>query len=240
MDASVLEVVLGTVWVLAFLAAVVYLHDLRIREKLYRSVEYYHYKNDEAQAVDTCLWLISQAESELLIYDDGHAKNRGLSSLYENEEVIAAIKEKVRANDQFKVRAFFNSGDDTAYSKAFETRASSGGSVAIRRPADGQRPADEHLKIVDGGKIVNISMHDFGAQDRDCGILTAEVSAESRRLLWPTILNIFWRRRKPLLAAVVVAPVIQDYLDRFAVLWGPEQQGGMEMEAAQNLPVAPR
>ena len=121
-------------------------------------------KNDDEQAIKHFLVVLSHAEHELLVHDDG---DRVHGSLYDDEDTVEAVRERLRVCPDLKVRCLlnFNAGVKMAalcgeYDTRFQVR------YLHQRPAD-----DVHFKIADGGKMAYLSTHPRGVAEREGCIL---------------------------------------------------------------------
>lgn len=111
--------------------------------------------DEEAEAV--VLSLIGEAESEIIMYDDGDTSG---GSLYQSPHVVQAIRDKIRERPDFTVRCVLNDLGSTH----FEVELSENPNVDIRRRRD--NPSRVHYKIIDGRKAY-ISCHQPGQAARN-------------------------------------------------------------------------
>ena len=128
--------------------------------------------NDDEQAIKHFLAVLSSAEQELLVHDDGD-KARG--SLYDDEDTVQAVRERLRECPDLKIRCLlnFNEGVQLAalggeYGSRFQVR------YLHQRPAD-----DVHFKIADGGKMAYLSTHPKGVAERK-GCMVEDIGASER------------------------------------------------------------
>ena len=135
-------------------------------------------ENDNEDAIRHFRTVLDQAERELLIHDDGDKTD---GSLYDDDETIEAVRERLRACSRLKIRCLlnFNAGVEMAglseeYDGRFEVR------YLHQRPDD-----DVHFKIADGGKMAYLSVHPKGVTERQGQViedLGAPKFVQKRRL----------------------------------------------------------
>ena len=113
-----------------------------------------HYENnDDEEAADVMVDLIQRTSWRLVVHDDG---NDTPASIYNNERVINALDERMAKRRWLQVRCLFNyKGQPLKFLRLIDKY---GGRMKVwyttKRP-DG----DIHYKIVDGGKMVHLSVH---------------------------------------------------------------------------------
>ena len=117
--------------------------------------------NDNEEATKMFLSLIEEAHRSIIIHDDG---NNSPESVYNNPDVIAALRDRIEKRS-IQVKCLFNDADEQlgllALAREFQDN------VAIWY-LDGERSArDIHYKIIDGGKLVHLSRHDHGSEERE-------------------------------------------------------------------------
>ena len=112
-------------------------------------------KNDNDEAIKHFLAVLSHAERELLIHDDG---DKAHESLYDDEATVDAVRERLRTCPDLWIRCLLNFNQGVkmaALSKDYGSR------FQVRYL--GQRPDDDvHFKIADGGKMAYLSTHHGG------------------------------------------------------------------------------
>lgn len=142
--------------------------------------------NDDDKAVHNTLDLINKSQKDIRIYDDGE-----VDSIYDNSEIINALKEKL-SDKNYQIIAFFNFKDikKTSFYKTFEAEDYTKQVHINIRPEGEDRPNDIHYKIVDDGKRALLSNHKEKATDRKYVIvkrlgfkLGAEIHPQVQRLL---------------------------------------------------------
>ena len=120
-------------------------------------------KNDDTGALDSVLWLIEEARDSLEIFDDG---NRMTESIYEQQRLVDALREKLETHPEFRVTCFFNDqAQDLLFRRAFEGHSQ----VDVFAGLDPERQSHEtevHYKIVDGGRIGYVSRHGYSESER--------------------------------------------------------------------------
>ena len=159
-----MEMIQGAEWaVLAILAAgfLISLYlivsvqgDLRLREESGLSTD--------EQATAMFIGLLNQTRRRIDIHDDG---NDFADSMYNSPEVMDALQERIRKRN-IKVRCLFNDADQPlellklARSEEFRNR------IEIWYLNGGRQEPDTHYKIVDSGRLVHLSRHEYGASER--------------------------------------------------------------------------
>ena len=119
--------------------------------------------NDDDQAADLFVDLIEKTRRSMVIHDDG---NYSTKSIYNNDRVIDAIRNRLQKKRGIKVRCFFNDKDEPLKLLDLARSEECRGRILIWY-AKGERPSqDIHYKIVDGGKLVHLSLHAHGASER--------------------------------------------------------------------------
>ena len=108
--------------------------------------------NSNAEAEQVFLDLLREAETEIVMYDDGDI---GEGSLYQSPKVVEAIKTKLQENPEFRVRCVLNEMHDTLFERELVTILG----VEIRRRSS--NPSRVHYKIIDGLKAY-VSCHQPG------------------------------------------------------------------------------
>ena len=120
-------------------------------------------KNDDTGALNSVLWLIEEARDSLEIFDDG---NRMTESIYEQQRLIDALREKLDTHPDFRVTCFFNdSARDLRFRRAFAGHPQ----VEVFAGLDPERQSQKkevHYKIVDGGRIGYVSQHGHSESER--------------------------------------------------------------------------
>lgn len=116
--------------------------------------------NDPDTSKRYFLLLLDQAQSSMIVYDDG---NDVADSLYSNEEILDAIEGKFRDNPKFTMQCLLNCPvpdrmrDKFSKETRMDARTTGLGSDA---------PRDTHLKIIDKGRMAYLTQHDFGSMVR--------------------------------------------------------------------------
>ncbi len=123
--------------------------------------------NDDRVANENSVNILSEAEEDIEIYDDG---NNFEESPYNSESFIHAVRQKLDENQGFKLLCLFNCDELTDFRTEFGDHER----VDIRVRTAGGRPDDVHYKIVDGGRRAYISKHGLNERTRkyrivDCG-----------------------------------------------------------------------
>ena len=121
-------------------------------------------ENDNEGAITHFRAILDRAERELLVHDDG---DKTVGSLYDNEETVQAVSERLGAFPDLEIRCLLNFNDGVKmaalsekYGRRFQMR------YLHQRPPD-----DVHFKIADGGKMAYLSIHPKGVAERKGQIL---------------------------------------------------------------------
>ena len=115
--------------------------------------------NDDGLAVGSFTDLLEKACSNITVYDDG---NKMKGSVYMQQEVVDAVKKKLRDVPNFTMRCYFNYDEnDTLFRQTFDSEPR----VNIRT-RKGTRPDDTHYKIIDDGRMAYLSQHRQGVSKR--------------------------------------------------------------------------
>ena len=105
--------------------------------------------------------LVKAARQSIMIHDDG---NDSSESVYNNFKVIGALRDSIEMHGVI-VKCLFN--DDNQQLGLLNLARDFPDNVKIWY-LDGDRPQrDIHYKIVDDGKLVHLSEHDYGSDERD-------------------------------------------------------------------------
>ena len=106
------------------------------------------------------LRLLQSASVEMIVYNDG---NRITDSIYDQPEIVEAVKEKLLTHPEFTMRCLFNEPDgELLFMKEFRTSSS----VEIKRRKRDVAPHPTHYKIIDGGRRAYLSKHVPGSSER--------------------------------------------------------------------------
>ena len=126
-------------------------------------------KNDNDEAIAHFLAVLSHAERELLVHDDG---DKAHGSLYEDEATVKAVRERLRTCPDLQIRCLLNFNQGV---KMAALSKDHGSRFQVRYL--GQRPADDvHFKIADGGKMAYLSTHPQGVAERK-GCIIEDIGA---------------------------------------------------------------
>lgn len=116
--------------------------------------------NDNAHATSIFLGLVNQTRKSIIIHDDG---NNSPGSVYNNEEVMESLRSRIRKHG-IQIRCLFNDADEPL--ALLDLVREFPDNVDIWY-LEGDRPEpDIHYKIVDGGKLVHLSKHAHGSDER--------------------------------------------------------------------------
>lgn len=123
------------------------------------SVTRVDWNNDDSTS-QNFLELLDDAQNCIIIYDDGNGQD---GSIYMNQKIVEAVREKVKANSNFQVRCLFNCDDP---SLLFRRALSHFDQVEIKINRDPMQKMATHYKIIDGGKKAYLSKHSLGVSIR--------------------------------------------------------------------------
>lgn len=112
-------------------------------------------ENDDNFACDVFTELLNDAQTEMLIYDDGGRNN----PIYDDERMVGAVKRRLKENEDLQIFCLFTSGERTAFWKAFNEEPR----VHLKKRST---RSDLHYKIVDGGRKGYLTVHSLGASVR--------------------------------------------------------------------------
>ena len=130
--------------------------------------------NSDHTAVEHFVALLNEAEKNMVVYDDG---NKMEGSIYESQEIVEAVRQKLSENPHFRLSCYFNFGDSTLFTEAFA--GSPGVQIEV---GQGDRPDDDvHYKIIDGGLKAHLSRHKLSSKKRRCKVI--DCSNVPRRLM---------------------------------------------------------
>ena len=116
--------------------------------------------NDPAITKSYFLLLLNQAQTEMIVYDDG---NDVSDSVYTDDEVLAAIDKKFNEQPRFTMRCLFNCPVPEPLQSRFvhESRLDAR-STQLGKSA----PRDAHLKVIDSGRMAYLTKHEFDSTTR--------------------------------------------------------------------------
>ena len=117
--------------------------------------------NDDQKATGMFLDLIKATRKSIVIHDDGDNSPR---SVYNNPDVIEALRHRIQ-NRGIRVECLFNDADEPL--KILDLARDFPDNLAIWYLEDERPIPDIHYKIVDGGKLVHLSRHDHGSDERE-------------------------------------------------------------------------
>ena len=115
--------------------------------------------NSDKTAERNFLALLQEATESMVVYDDG---NEMEGSIYQNQQVVDAVREKLSKNPGFRLSCYFNFDHAMLFTKELAQHPR----VRIVT-GHGDRPDDDvHYKIIDGGLKAHISRHEVASQER--------------------------------------------------------------------------
>ena len=117
--------------------------------------------NDNEQVTRHFLEIVGEAQQSVELFDDG---SEAEGSIYQNQEVADALREKLDAIPDFRVTCYLNDDKNLLFRRELEEHAR----VTIHPGIQPHgRPADQvHYKIADGGRLAYLSQHPHDEEER--------------------------------------------------------------------------
>lgn len=131
--------------------------------------------NSDDFTVAAFINLVDEAAGTMLVCDDG---NRMSGSVYESERVVAAVRDKLKRDREFRMRCLFSSDHETAFRRAFSDH-----DRVEFRTVDQRR--EVHYKIINGGKKGYLSVHREGDRERQYTIYSRVYGRARREIFGP-------------------------------------------------------
>ena len=143
--------------------------------------------NDDDTAAKTFIDILEKAQKTLVIYDDG---NKMCRTIYNDECVIRAVRNRLSSNQELVVRCLFNDADDLELVRTMRSEYPDRFKVWYRL---GPRPLDDiHYKIADEGLMGHLSSHAHGQPERQFKLLDCSTAKpRTRRIAFGQYLNRF-------------------------------------------------
>ena len=115
--------------------------------------------NSDETAVEHFVALLDEAKTSMVVHDDG---NKMEGSIYENKDVIDAVRRKLSDEPDFQLSCHFNFDDTMPFTRELQ------GVRGIKiKTGQGDRSHDDvHYKIIDGGLKVYLSRHAVASKAR--------------------------------------------------------------------------
>ena len=155
MDGMAWAVVNASLIVIALIVSIPWLKDAI---EVSRTVVIEMPPNSNEEVVSAFLRLLGEADTEIIMYDDGDTND---GSLYQNETVVQAIKNKIGDNPEFKVDCVLN---NQLGNTLLERELADEPTVRIRHRHGTQSRV--HYKIIDRRKAY-VSCHQPGQANRN-------------------------------------------------------------------------
>ena len=130
--------------------------------------------NDNPTAIEQFNDVLRQADSELLIHDDGDQVS---GTVYNDDRTIQAVRRRLNECQKLKIRCLFNFNEDVEMAKL----SSEFGTRFQVRFLHQRSPGDVHFKIADRGKWAYLSTHLRGDTERDGEICDGTLASERVR-----------------------------------------------------------
>lgn len=128
--------------------------------------------NDHGKARAAFRDLLDEADSGMILYDDGNSMEE---SIYEDPAVVDAIRRKLAENPRFTMECMFSSSDETLFRRELWNEPR----VTITRRKGGR--SSVHYKIIDGGRKAHVSRHALGEKRRRFRIVDATKANQRAR-----------------------------------------------------------
>ena len=135
--------------------------------------------NSNEEAAILFITLVRKTKHQMLIHDDGDNSER---SIYNDDDVMNAIRERVKQRPRLRIECLFNDKDQ--HLKLEKLADGECRRNILISYLGGDRPEpDIHYKVVDKGRLVHVSHHEHGADERAYTLLKAEPiwALETRR-----------------------------------------------------------
>ena len=115
--------------------------------------------NNDRMATESFAKLMKDAEFKMCISDHGNIMDE---SVYENDQIIRVVEEKLEDSPNFRIQCGFTSEDENKFRKRLEGHPRV---VIINRT---EEPGLEypHYKIIDNGVKAYLSQHALGSKER--------------------------------------------------------------------------
>ena len=112
-------------------------------------------ENDDGFACKVFTELLNDAQTEMILYDDGGKE----SPIYDDDAVVSVVQQRLKENPDLKLFCLFTYDDRTAFWSAFEKDPR----VYLKK-----RPvrSDVHYKIIDGGRKGYVTVHKLNTASR--------------------------------------------------------------------------
>lgn len=131
--------------------------------------------NDDDAAVAMLLSVVKAARKSLVIRDDG---NKQPKTVYDDKNVIDAVRKQLADNQDLNIRCLFNDRDDLELVRQIAAEYPARFQVWYR---DGPRPDDIHYKIADDGVIGHLSRHEYKQPEREFKLLDCSAAKPRTR-----------------------------------------------------------
>ena len=115
--------------------------------------------NDDDSVAGHFIELLDEAQTSMILYDDGNNMD---GSVYNDPQVIDAVRRKLRGNPDFRLQCLFNCNEDVR----FRTEFANDPQVEIRTRNDTDSGGGVHYKIIDRGMKAYLSRHERGSRER--------------------------------------------------------------------------
>lgn len=151
----VVNCAVGAVVMLCLIAAIVILYRGLAFLRVSTEMDW----NSDKTAVENFLGLLQDAKESMIVHDDG---NKMEGSIYQDDQVIEAVRLKLSENPEFRLSCYFNFDDAMPFTKAFEEHPR----VRIATGRGDRSDGAVHYKIIDGGLKAHVSRHKIASKER--------------------------------------------------------------------------
>lgn len=132
--------------------------------------------NDDESATQMFIRILKMAKKTLVVHDDG---DKGIRSIYEDDNVIQAVRRQLDTHEKLQIRCLFNDKADLKLVREIQAAYPDRFTVCY---LSGDRPIDDvHYKIADGGVIGHLSSHEHGQPERNFKVLDCSAAGTRTR-----------------------------------------------------------
>lgn len=134
--------------------------------------------NDDEAAAQMFIRILRMAKGTLVIHDDG---DRGSRSIYEDDNVVQAVRRQLETHPKLQIRCLFNDKADLKLVREIEAAYPDPGRFAVYYLNSPRPVGDVHYKIADGGVIGHLSSHEHGQPERNFKLLDCSAAKPRTR-----------------------------------------------------------
>ncbi len=159
------------------MATLIFCVVLVVKTQKYMAVGFERGKNDDGAAIAMFQNILRDAESNMIIHDDGDDAE---GSVYNDEATIALLRNRLKENPKLTIKCLFNVNGDlqiTTLAKEKEIV----GRLLIKYRKGGRPQKDVHYKIIDDGRKGHLSMHGLGEKEREYELIDCTDASQNAR-----------------------------------------------------------